>query len=1119
MSSLTNGRILQACHEACGQSALERGRGSVARGEVLSCRWDPGRKRLSGEISAEAGDRFETSVDILNDRRGLRLEGDCSCPEGYNCLHVAALTIEWLRQRERDSDKRNALSAWRSALRRYHPRAARRVAPEKGECLIYSVSMPVYRDTPLLTVEVSRVRRLKKGGYGKPSRVSPADYASYRLREILDGHDEYILSLLQGLRNGGAARTRVELAGELGALAFGRMVESGRCFVDRSEIGPLMPGPAREPELRWVSAESGIRLIVEIPGLAQDWLLTPTDPGYYIDPVSGECGKVAGELSGALLAQLGQLPPLDPGQASQVARDLVTDEALGALPPPVALDIRPLGDVTPVPRLTILARGPGKYRYSASLEMVYQGYALSHVMVDAREKLVAGGADDGPDVLVSRDVAAELDAVDTLGNLGFRIRREGDTLLVLSGDNDGAEAVFWADFIGQGKSSLESAGWEILTDAEFSLRVLAPERWSLASGSSMGANAGGNDWFSVALEVEVDGQKLPVLPIILQWLEGTGGDPGVLDPDRELLVPVDSHSWIRIPGELVRPVVATLLELLDDSRESAPEEAIATPVARAPLWLELEAALRDQGADIGPWALPESVRELAARLAGFEGIRPLDAPVELQGKLRDYQRSGLGWLQFLRECGFGGVLADDMGLGKTVQVLAHLIIEKSAGRLSGPSLVVVPTSLVSNWRREAARFAPGLDVLVLHGNDRHARLPDITRSDLVITTYSLLPRDAEYLRGQSFSFVILDEAQWIKNPATKAAKVVFTLDARHRLCVTGTPLENHLGELWSQFHFLMPGYLGSEAAFRRRFRHPIERQGDDMRRAALAARIRPFVLRRTKSQVAAELPDKIEMERLVTMEGRQAALYETVRATMEARVRRAIRDSGITRSRITVLDALLRMRQVCCDPRLLKTTETDTVARSAKLDLLMQMLPELVSEGRRILLFSQFTTMLGLIEDELVAHGITFSKLTGRTRKRDAAIDAFQRGDASVFLVSLKAGGVGLNLTAADTVVLYDPWWNPAVERQAIDRAHRIGQDKTVFVYRLIVENSIEEKIVALQDRKQALADNLIESGGEALPGLDPEELLALFHPEGSTDGQLPDSPSGAATRATAHRR
>jgi SNF2 family DNA or RNA helicase len=453
-------------------------------------------------------------------------------------------------------------------------------------------------------------------------------------------------------------------------------------------------------------------------------------------------------------------------------------------------------------------------------------------------------------------------------------------------------------------------------------------------------------------------------------------------------------------------------------------------------------------------------------------------------------------MQFLREYALAGILADDMGLGKTIQTLSHILLEKEAGRLDRPALVVAPTSLMGNWQEEAARFAPSLRVLLLHGADRAERFDAMGSHDLVLTTYALLPRDEAALRRQDFHLLILDESQYIKNHRSKAAETATLLSARHRLCLTGTPLQNHLGELWSQFHFLLPGLLGDEKQFNSDFRKPVERDGDGQRNAFLTRRIKPFLLRRTKDHVAKELPAKTEMLREVTLVGAQRDLYETVRLAMDKKVREAIAQKGVARSQIIILEALLKLRQVCCDPRLVTLSGgRKSVAHSAKLTELTAMLEELLDEGRKILVFSQFTSMLALIEDELRARGIDYALLTGETGDRSAQVKAFQSGKVAVFLISLKAGGVGLNLTAADTVIHYDPWWNPAVENQATDRAWRIGQDKPVFVYKLIAKATLEEKIQEMQRRKAALADAVLSGDATQSLQITQDDLTAIFAP------------------------
>jgi SNF2 family DNA or RNA helicase len=467
-------------------------------------------------------------------------------------------------------------------------------------------------------------------------------------------------------------------------------------------------------------------------------------------------------------------------------------------------------------------------------------------------------------------------------------------------------------------------------------------------------------------------------------------------------------------------------------------------------------------------------------------------PPGFTATLRPYQAQGVTWLDLLRESGLGGVLADDMGLGKTVQILALLSLEKARGSLTEPALVVAPTSLMTNWFNEARKFAPELKVLVLHGAARKQNFESISRHDVVLTTYPLIARDQEVLLSREWHIAVLDEAQTIKNPNAATTRWLRGIKARHRFCLTGTPMENHLGELWSIMSFANPGFLGDKTAFGRQWRTPIERRGDTMRAAALAQRVKPFLLRRTKIEVATELPPKSEIVERIALEGSQRDLYDSIRLSMSDKVRKAIESRGLGKSHIIILEALLRLRQACCDPALLKLD--DGIERpSAKLGRLMEMVSELLSEGRKIIVFSQFTSMLRLIERRFDANGIRYSVLTGETKDRKGAIDGFQGGPSDVFLISLKAGGVGLNLTAADTVIIFDPWWNPAVEEQAIDRAHRIGQDNAVFVYRLVAAGTIEEKMDELKARKRALADSLFDRAGSIGSAVTEEDVRALF--------------------------
>lgn len=646
----------------------------------------------------------------------------------------------------------------------------------------------------------------------------------------------------------------------------------------------------------------------------------------------------------------------------------------------------------------------------------------------------------------------------------------------------------WRDGIGYLIAGLGSEGWRLEYEADFGDRIDRPEGWF---GE---IEAGEDGWFDLAVGVEWHGQRLNLVPL-LQSLIRT--DPRVASPQTFRELPDDEPIYIKhgdgllaLTAGRLRPLLAGLFELYHDRPTT--EGKLRMSRARAAAH---RAEFEEDESRAFQWREPVVIRELCESLRRSHGLQATATPEGLTVKLRDYQQEGLSWLQRLGRHGVGAVLTDDMGLGKTLQTLAFLLGEKELDRLVQPALVIALTSLLANWRSEARRFAPGLRVLVLHGPQRKEQFAAIPAHDLVITSYPLLARDGEELSRFRFSHLILDEAQWIKNPQSQTGVAARTLDADNRICLTGTPLENHLGEVWSLFDFLMPGFLGNQGLFRRLVRDPVEKWGDDDMAQRLAHRIRPFLLRRTKEQVLAELPPKTEIERPLALEGDQRELYESIRAAMHQRVRDELAEKGLAQSRILVLDALLKLRQVCCDPRLVKLDQARHARRSAKLEYLSLLLPELIDEGRRILLFSQFTGMLGLIEQEVQRLRLEHVKLTGQTKDRQTPIQRFQQGEVPLFLISLKAGGIGLSLTAADTVIHYDPWWNPAVERQATDRAHRIGQEKPVFVYKLICEGTVETRIRDMQARKQALADNLFDAAGAASPQWDENDLDILFAP------------------------
>lgn len=643
---------------------------------------------------------------------------------------------------------------------------------------------------------------------------------------------------------------------------------------------------------------------------------------------------------------------------------------------------------------------------------------------------------------------------------------------------------------------LQALGWQVDIADDYPFQVVDTAVPWYANVDSDDEQAG---WFSLELGVDIEGERVNLLPALLELLEGCP-DSATLEAlarraRKCVALPLDDRRYVPVPSGRLK----SLLQVLRDLYDGDPDLRI--PAARATCLSGLDEVFssdESDGSDSASsldWSGDSDAVRTLETLRGAQP-RPVDDPVDLRATLRPYQKEGLAWLTHLRDAGVCGVLADDMGLGKTLQTIAHIVNEKQLGRARQPVLVVAPTSLVGNWQSELKKFAPHLSVSALHGPGRHARRARALLCDVVITTFPLLIRDLDEFAGKQFSMVILDEAQTIKNHRSQAHKAVCAIEADHRLCLSGTPVENNLDELWSLFHFLMPGMLGDPARFRTSFRLPIERDGDSDRMEVLRERVSPFILRRLKNTVARDLPPKTDIALPIELAGAQRELYESIRVSAHDQVRQAIRSKGIAASTVQILDALMKLRQVCCDPRLVALEAARRVENSAKFETLFELLPQQLAEGRRVLLFSQFTSMLGLIGDELRNRGIAHVALTGSTANRQAPIDAFEGGEADVFLISLKAGGTGLNLTSADTVIHYDPWWNPAAQAQATDRAYRIGQTRPVFVYNLVVAGSVEERMVRLQQRKQALANSLLAGPDQrAGGGLSAGEVDGLFAP------------------------
>ncbi|HEU0196391.1 MAG TPA: DEAD/DEAH box helicase [Nevskiaceae bacterium] len=1107
---------------------LDRARGYLGQARVLSLRHDSdeGTETLHGLVQGSRNKPYACTIDLQVSDRALSIQTDCQCPMTYHCKHAAALLMmatdlpapEWPTCPERgaptvriatppDSVAMTAIPGPGTALgpwsywfdRLATPMTSDPAAvaqPEREFGLLLHVG-PARRHTATLQMRPVWLRpsRTKSGTYAG-RLVDPQGLQLTHHGPVpapAQGWPPSVAAALTILLRGrpeGFSNQWLEIATDYEEDAFRALLEHYPLYLERGNA-PLSRAEALPLHLVWTALVDGSqRLDAEVQADEPARLLQGAT-FWYLAPKARQFGAVAADPH--LIDSLAHAPTLLPEQVPAVRRRLAHTKSASSLPLPAERTTPQRLAVAPraVLELHLLSTSFGYTRTASLPGFARLSYDYGGMRVTNRDGAsLVRRFKDGQVLDIQRDSSAEIQISRTLHQLGFEpagwrsVSLHGpdgqlqpdDLLLNPDGRHRSLAADEWQPTI----EKLQVAGLRIqYCDGFPHHEEVRIDAWHAQ------VTPEGNAWFDVSLGVDIGSERVDLLPVLRQLIADPGfprrpakrEKPGATWP-----VQLDATRSVALPLAQLRTLIEPLLEWLESDGEAAPR------LHRSQL-LELD------GSGLA-WHGGEDLRRQLEALRAHQ--LPAQAPAALQARLRPYQLTGLAWLNFLADAGLGGILADDMGLGKTVQVLAHLLVEQQRGRLKLPALVVVPTSLVGNWQAEAARFAPTLKVLVLHGPERAKHFAAIAEHHLVITTYPLLPRDIDVLKEHAFSLLVLDEAQTIKNVASQAAHAVRKLHAERRLAMTGTPLENHLGELWAQFDAVEPGLLGTQRHFGRFYRTPIEKHSDVERLERLQRRVGPLLLRRRKDDVLADLPPKTEIIHAVELEADQRGLYETLRLAQNERVREAIAQRGLAQSGIVVLDALLKLRQACCDPRLVKLASASKVKTNAKLTALLELLSSLLSDGRRVLLFSQFTEMLNLIALALTERGVDYQTLTGQTpaRERTSLVKHFQAGNVPLFLISLKAGGVGLNLTAADTVIHYDPWWNPAVEAQATDRAHRIGQHKPVFVYRLICTGTVEEKIRELQARKAGLARAVLEGGGASRAlRFDAADLDALFGP------------------------
>ncbi len=665
---------------------------------------------------------------------------------------------------------------------------------------------------------------------------------------------------------------------------------------------------------------------------------------------------------------------------------------------------------------------------------------------------------EGKSFLVRRDQAREEDLLTSLVDMNFQPRNKAMWFL------EPEEAVsFLLDSYPKLVEKFRVYGEKNLT--RYRVRLSPPNVVANVEASE------DQKWFSLDISVEYDDIRVPIEKIWKAWTQG------------KRYVQLKDGSYTSLPESWIKKL-GHKLQAMGYDPEKPPKKKFENH--EVPVLDTILDDIEQVHSDTF-WT------ELREKIHSFKQIRQIEPPRGLEADLRPYQLQGLSYLNFLKEYRFGGILADEMGLGKTVQTLSFIQLMKERGQ-KGPTLIIVPTSVLPNWEREAKKFVPTLSRLVIYGSRRSGMFTQIKDSDLILTTYALLRRDLDELLRHDYNGIILDEAQNIKNPNTITARSVRRLNSDFKLCLSGTPIENNLLELWSLFEFLMPGFLGSQHAFQKGFVKPIK-DGDQESLGYLRSRVKPFILRRTKSEVAKDLPPKVESVYYSALMEDQMDLYKALAKKLKDQVMERVEEKGIAASQMSILDALLKLRQICCHPRLLKLDMPgfSNNLPSGKFEAFKDLTSTIIEDGHKVLVFSQFVQMLHIIRSWLTLSSTPFAYLDGSSKNRLEEVDRFNNNpDIPIFLISLKAGGTGLNLTSADYVIHYDPWWNPAVESQATDRTHRIGQTRQVFAYKMICENTVEEKILKLQEMKKGVAEAVIP-GQNAWKGLTRDDLEMLF--------------------------
>jgi superfamily II DNA or RNA helicase len=795
-----------------------------------------------------------------------------------------------------------------------------------------------------------QVKLLKTKVPSKGKKVKFLSHSAY----LEDEKDREILPILRGINNNRDDYCVANFRGKLGNFALKTVIEFKKLYIEDKKY-PVTLKKIDSLKLKFEKNEED-EYVLKVDS---DKKLILSNPPFFINKEENCLEEI--DIDGHKLERILMFPAITFKDIPKVA-NVILKHLDVELEVPKEIKTK-IVEISPTPRIFL-------FNDSFKLDFKYDDYISSFYPRRDKKEFF----EDDHRITIIRNLEKEENYKKLIeDSFGFKFDKFSNDIFVYLEKNS-KKLELWNAFFNS-LDKLKNDGWIVETSEDFDLVFDESSKIVLESDEKDG-------WFNLSFEFEFNGKKAPLAPLVSSIMNEF--EDLELLPEK-LFLEVDKNYFVEVDSEALKPVIKTIMALFDKKSKNDLKVSLADAV----LLDEFE-KLEIKG--------NQKIFEVAKKLKNFEGIEEVTPPKNLNANLRDYQKEGLNWLNFLWEYSFNGILADDMGLGKTIQTLSHLLRLKEEKKLK-TSLVIVPTSLLANWKNEIEEFTPDLSKILLYGNDRSYVYDEMTDYDIVITTYAVLTRDIDKLKEFEFDYIILDEAQKIKNPQAKVSLSVKLLKSKHKLALSGTPIENNLGEIWSIFSFLMPGFLGSLKFFKEYFQNPIEKDKDFSKQHLLHRKLKPFILRRTKENVVKELPSKTEIIKYTQFGEKQAKLYETIRVTMEKKVKEAIAKKGLNSSHLTILDALLKLRQVCCDPRLLKLEKQ--INESAKLDLFLEIVDELLLENRKILVFSQFTSMLKIIEEELQKREIEYVKLTGATKNREKVINKFKNEDIQIFLISL----------------------------------------------------------------------------------------------------------------------